>query len=402
MLAVLASVQEGDACNFTARIFPPGEPVPKPEDPWDSKQISVTGNCSVLDLLESEELENASRVAYDTYSAAVGGKSFRGEPLPTWEVLNERAKAEPGQEEPNEEQARTAGVLKAWRDVGRLLAINLAKLDILPGSEQAGGEGFKMPELTFQERVKKEDHELAQNLQRLQEFFDTETFARLDPREQDRLRRQSEHMAEYSRVLDERIQAFDDPNFERPKPAEKLTRNADENRQGVAFITAGIHQAIHRGRLARKHGNNDLLDRYRRKAEARNDALAALGGERIALDFEGEPSDEVLNSDPLEAGYLETEIGGRPAIKETAGGRGFTSAANADSLAAAQAKVPMPTVGGIAAPATTSTGQVQDPSGRTQSADHDSPTPTPAPAPPAEPAEEAQGNAPAAEQEGAK
>lgn len=397
MLAVLTTINEGDACNFSARIFPPGEPVPKPEDPFDSRQLSVTGNCSILDLLESEEQENAAKVAYDTYWQA-GGRSDGGNPLPTWEVLIAQAEKQLGEdagEEDRKLQSKSADALKGWREVGRLLAINLAKLDILPSGEKPSGQaGEDAQPLSFQDRVRKEDQELAGNLQRLQAFFDTDTFARLDPREQDRLRRQAGHMAEYSRVLDERIQAFADPNFERPKPAETLTRNADENREGIAFVTAGVEQALHRGRLARKHGAGDLLDRYRRKAEARNNALVALGAKPIALDFEGEPSETVLNSSPLDAGWKGTEIGGKPTegleLAQTAGGRGFTSKANGDSLAAKQAQgdsfVPMPTVGGVSAPVTTGAGTIQDPSGRTQSADHASPTPTPAPAPPAEPA----------------
>jgi hypothetical protein len=59
-----------------------------------------------------------------------------------------------------------------------------------------------------QERVVTEKAELDEKLTKLNAFFDTSIFAGLDPAEQDRLRKQSMHMTDYSNVLGERIAAF--------------------------------------------------------------------------------------------------------------------------------------------------------------------------------------------------
>ena len=59
-----------------------------------------------------------------------------------------------------------------------------------------------------QERVVQEKSELDAKLEKLQSFFQTDTFDQLDTSEQDRLIRQSKVMKEYSAILQERISAF--------------------------------------------------------------------------------------------------------------------------------------------------------------------------------------------------
>ena len=59
-----------------------------------------------------------------------------------------------------------------------------------------------------QERVVEEKTELDTKLGKLRNFLQAETFDQLDKAEQDRLRRQSLIMGEYSDVLQERISAF--------------------------------------------------------------------------------------------------------------------------------------------------------------------------------------------------
>lgn len=53
-----------------------------------------------------------------------------------------------------------------------------------------------------------EKADLDEKLTKLRAFIQTETFASLDEAEQGRLREQSWHMQEYSRLLGERIAAF--------------------------------------------------------------------------------------------------------------------------------------------------------------------------------------------------
>ena len=69
-----------------------------------------------------------------------------------------------------------------------------------------------MPEkatlLPHQVRVTEELEGLAERRRRLAEFFDTETYAQLPIKEQQRLRRQFVYMTEYQFVLGERIAAF--------------------------------------------------------------------------------------------------------------------------------------------------------------------------------------------------
>jgi hypothetical protein len=60
----------------------------------------------------------------------------------------------------------------------------------------------------YQERVVEEKAELDEKLTKLRAFCNTATFAGLDASERERLRRQAEHMADYSRVLSERIATF--------------------------------------------------------------------------------------------------------------------------------------------------------------------------------------------------
>lgn len=59
-----------------------------------------------------------------------------------------------------------------------------------------------------QKRVVAEKEELDGRLTKLIAFFDTAIFAGLDSEEQDRMRRQSAAMTDYSVVLGERIAAF--------------------------------------------------------------------------------------------------------------------------------------------------------------------------------------------------
>lgn len=57
-------------------------------------------------------------------------------------------------------------------------------------------------------RVVEEKTELDSKLEKLQNFFETETFAQIDKAEQSRLTRQVEVMGSYSEILQERISAF--------------------------------------------------------------------------------------------------------------------------------------------------------------------------------------------------
>jgi hypothetical protein len=59
-----------------------------------------------------------------------------------------------------------------------------------------------------QQRVVDEKTELDERLMKLIAFFDNPIFAGLPADEQDRLKRQKEHMAGYSDVLGERIADF--------------------------------------------------------------------------------------------------------------------------------------------------------------------------------------------------
>jgi len=59
-----------------------------------------------------------------------------------------------------------------------------------------------------QQRVVDEKKDLDVKLERLNTFFGTELFSRLDEGEQDRLRRQANAMGEYSAILGERIAMF--------------------------------------------------------------------------------------------------------------------------------------------------------------------------------------------------
>ena len=61
---------------------------------------------------------------------------------------------------------------------------------------------------SFADRVRTEKATLDENLRKLQEFSRTHTFASLDVAEIDRLLRQADHMAAYSAVLGERIEAL--------------------------------------------------------------------------------------------------------------------------------------------------------------------------------------------------
>lgn len=59
-----------------------------------------------------------------------------------------------------------------------------------------------------QQRVVDEKHDLDEKLSKLRPFLGTEIFAGLPGDEQARMQRQVEHMAAYSDVLGERIEAF--------------------------------------------------------------------------------------------------------------------------------------------------------------------------------------------------
>lgn len=60
----------------------------------------------------------------------------------------------------------------------------------------------------FQQRVIEEKKELDIKISKLLPFFETSIFANLNADEQKRLRKQSDLMIEYSKVLSERIAAF--------------------------------------------------------------------------------------------------------------------------------------------------------------------------------------------------
>ena len=59
-----------------------------------------------------------------------------------------------------------------------------------------------------QQRVVDEKTELDERLTKLIAFFDSPIFAGLQTDEQDRMKRQADHMTNYSVVLGERIAAF--------------------------------------------------------------------------------------------------------------------------------------------------------------------------------------------------
>ena len=60
----------------------------------------------------------------------------------------------------------------------------------------------------YQERVVIEKKELDEKLEKLEAFFQTETFEKLDDQEKWRLAKQRTAMGQYSMVLSERINAF--------------------------------------------------------------------------------------------------------------------------------------------------------------------------------------------------
>jgi hypothetical protein len=60
----------------------------------------------------------------------------------------------------------------------------------------------------YQQRVVDEKTELDERLTKLIAFFDNPIFAGLDAAEQERMKRQADHMTNYSVVLGERIAAF--------------------------------------------------------------------------------------------------------------------------------------------------------------------------------------------------
>jgi hypothetical protein len=60
----------------------------------------------------------------------------------------------------------------------------------------------------YQERVVTEKAELDVKLDKLLTFINADTLAKLDPAEQERMRRQAQHMTAYAQVLGERIAAF--------------------------------------------------------------------------------------------------------------------------------------------------------------------------------------------------
>ena len=75
--------------------------------------------------------------------------------------------------------------------------------------EKASGEMTETKTLQpHQERVVTEKKELDEKLSKLKSFFDSKTFATLDPAECDRLRSQAAVMEEYSSILGARIESF--------------------------------------------------------------------------------------------------------------------------------------------------------------------------------------------------
>lgn len=61
----------------------------------------------------------------------------------------------------------------------------------------------------FQQRVVDEKHELDVKLGKLMEFLNTDVYSKLAEAEKDRLVRQLMYMGQYSKVLGERIAAFE-------------------------------------------------------------------------------------------------------------------------------------------------------------------------------------------------
>lgn len=68
---------------------------------------------------------------------------------------------------------------------------------------------LKQPLQPFQQRVVEEKTELDAKLAKLTTFFDTPVFLQLDIAEQHRLTYQKTAMTEYSRILGQRIAAFE-------------------------------------------------------------------------------------------------------------------------------------------------------------------------------------------------
>lgn len=59
-------------------------------------------------------VDHAAKVGWDAYKEAVGGKTYNGDPMPTWEELCE--------------DETKAGIVKAWEAAGQAVW-KLAKLD---------------------------------------------------------------------------------------------------------------------------------------------------------------------------------------------------------------------------------------------------------------------------------
>lgn len=60
----------------------------------------------------------------------------------------------------------------------------------------------------YQQRVVNEKNELDVKLSKLMSFLESETYRKLPADERSRLQGQAHHMAEYSKILGERITAF--------------------------------------------------------------------------------------------------------------------------------------------------------------------------------------------------
>jgi hypothetical protein len=57
--------------------------------------------------------DEVARIAWDTYSKAVGGKAFNGDPLPTWDVMCKDEKKE--------------NLVVAWKRCARAVATHVEK-----------------------------------------------------------------------------------------------------------------------------------------------------------------------------------------------------------------------------------------------------------------------------------
>jgi hypothetical protein len=112
-----------------------------------------------------------------------------------------------------------------------------------------------------QQRVVDEKAELDDKHAKLRAFFDTATFAGLEPGEQDRLRTQSDAMSVYSAILGQRIAAFTPAAEVSSLPADALStpmsHQVEAALQRIASEAPGIAQRLISEREAAAAGRQE-------------------------------------------------------------------------------------------------------------------------------------------------